>query len=140
MFALENMKHLASYKAKVTRRIDFGETPIGQRVDVYFEGELTGEALSGKMEGIDYVSTRSDGTMEIHVRAAITTSDGTLISVQISGYFSPKDGSIKDNHVQLLTSHEKYKWLCDKIVVGRGKGTTTPGGEEGISVDYYYEP
>ncbi|MFC1535370.1 DUF3237 family protein, partial [Thermodesulfobacteriota bacterium] len=87
MFSMGNLEFLASFRAKVTKRIEFGKTPIGERRDVYFEGELTGDILSGKMEGIDYMITRTDGTLEVNVRAVITTNDGAYISVRISGYY-----------------------------------------------------
>lgn len=133
MFSIGKLELLCSYKAKVTERIDFGDTPLGKRSDVYFEGDLTGGVLNGKMRGIDYLLTRSDGVSEINVRAAIVTVDGVNISVEISGYYH--DRLIKDNQVKLLTGNEKYQWLGNKIIVGKGKGTA-----EGLEVDYFYEP
>ena len=132
MFTFGRLEHLCSFKAKITQRINFGETPLGKRTDIHFEGDLTGGILSGRMKGIDYLLTRSDGVSEINVRASIATVDGINISVQIFGYY---DGElIEDNAVKLLTGHEKYKWLGNKVIVGRGKGT-----KEGLEVDYFYQ-
>jgi hypothetical protein len=75
----------------------------------------------------------ADGVSEINVRAVIVTSDGVNISVQISGYYH--DGLIQDAHVKLLTGDERYRWLSDKIIVGKGKSTP-----EGLEIDYFYEP
>lgn len=133
-----DFEHLTSMKADVTNIIDFGDTPAGHRMDVYFEGELTGKLLSGRMEGIDYVSTRPDGVMQINVYATISTDDDALISVRIKGYFNPEDGSVKDDNVRFLTSHEKYKWLCNTIIVGRGLASGGVG-EGTLAVDYHYE-
>jgi len=133
MFNIGQLELLCSFKARVIERIDFGDTPIGKRSNVYFEGDLTGGILCGKMRGIDYLLTRSDGISEINVKAEIVTVDGVNISVQISGYYHDK--LIKDNQIKLLTGNEKYQWLAKKIIVGKGKVTT-----EGLEVDYFYEP
>lgn len=138
MFEIGELKHLASYSARITKNIEFGETPAGRRMDVYFEGELTGEQLSGSMSGVDYVAFRSDGTFEINVWGVITTNDGALISTRIEGYSRQKDGSIVDT-VRVLTSDDRYKWLCDKLIVGWGRVMDTSEGQ-GFNVDYYYEP
>jgi hypothetical protein len=75
----------------------------------------------------------ADGVSEINVRAVIVTSDGVNTSVQISGYYH--DELIQDAHVKLLTGDERYRWLSDKIIVGKGKST-----REGLEIDYFYEP
>jgi hypothetical protein len=129
----EGFKFLASLKANVTEYIDYGKTPLGERLDAYFEGELVGDMLAGKMKGIDYTLTRSDGFAELNVRAAITTDDGANISAEIFGYF--EKGNIKDACVKLMTGNEKYQWLCSKIIIGKGKGTP-----ETLDIDYFYEP
>ena len=126
---------LASYNVSITKKIDYGDTPVGKRVDVHFEGDLTGDLLSGTMRGIDYVTIRSDGVTEINPRASLKTSDGALISVQISGYAFP-DGTIKDTFVRFLTSDEKYKWLNEKVIFGEGRMTS----ETEFEIKYYYEP
>jgi len=121
MFTISRLELLSSFRGKVVERIDYRDTPIGKGVDAYFEGGLTGGVLSGKMRGVDYLLTRSDGVAEINVRAVIVTSDGANISAQISRYY--RDGLIKDAHVKLLTRDERYRWLSDKIIVGKGKST-----------------
>ena len=133
-FPVAQLKLLASLTATATEFVAFGDTPLGQRMDVHFEGDLTGGVLSGKMRGIDYVLIRSDGVSEINARAAITTTDGASISAQILGYV--RDGEIRDAHVRLLTGDERYRWLCEKTIVGRGK---LPSPTQ-IEVDYFYEP
>lgn len=127
--------YLTTYKVTVTDKIDYGETPVGHRQDVYFEGNLTGDLLSGTMRGIDYVTMRPDGVSEIGPRATMQTSDGALISVQISGYAFP-DGIIKDTYVRFLTSDEKYRWLNNKVIFGEGQMTSKTEFE----IRYYYEP
>ena len=60
---------LASCKAKITNLVNFGDTPLGYRLDVHFEGDLIGDLLSGRINGIDYLITRPDGVSEMNVRA-----------------------------------------------------------------------
>ncbi len=108
---------LATLSATITDIILYGETPHGIRVDVSFEGRLSG-MLNGVMRGIDYSLVRNDGVIEIDVRASIVTDDGALISAQVSG--NMKDGRIRDTSVKLVTGHPAYQWLHDKIIVGKG--------------------
>jgi hypothetical protein len=133
MYIIDQLEHLCSYKARITDFIHFGDTPLGKRYDAYFEGDLTGQKLSGKMHGIDYILIRSDGIAELNVRAVIVTDDKVNISVQISGY---KQGDeLKDTQIKIFTGHEKYRWLMSKIIIGKGKSAN---GQ--LELDYYYEP
>jgi len=133
MFSIGRLELLTSFKGKVTELIYFGDTPLGRRFDAYFEGDLTGGVLSGRMRGVDYILTRADGVSEINVRAAIVTPDGVNISVQISGYH--RDGEIKDTYVKMVTGNENYRWLTSAIIIGKGKSA---GGT--LEIDYFYEP
>jgi hypothetical protein len=132
MFSIGSLELLMSFKGKVTELIYFGNTPLGRRYDAYFEGDLSGGVLSGKMQGVDYILTRSDGVSEINVRAAIVTQDGVNISVLISGYH--ENGEIKDTYVKMVTGNESYRWLTSAIIIGKGKSA---GGN--LEIDYFYE-
>jgi hypothetical protein len=50
-------------------------SPCGLRVDVAFEGPVTGR-LAGTIRGVDYVRIRADRRTELDVRAEFTTDDG----------------------------------------------------------------
>jgi hypothetical protein len=129
---------LASYTATVTKTVDFGLTPRGHRRDVHFSGRLVGDDLSGTMEGIDYITVDADGRSLLNVWATITTEDGALISAHIEGFSEPETGVLRDTQIRLTTSHERYVWLCHKIIVGRGRADRT---EEGTTLhfDYYID-
>lgn len=120
---------LATLSGVVTDILVYGETPHGVRMDVAFEGQMSGQ-LQGFMRGMDYVLVRPDGVSEINVHATIATDDGALISVEITGNLV--DGSIRDTHVQLETAHPDYQWLHDQVIVGRGEATETE-----LTVRYY---
>ncbi len=113
----KNAQLLATLSGTVTQVIPYGETPHGIRVDVSFEGHLSG-MINGSMKGIDYTLVRSDGVLEIDVRASIVTDDGALISVQINGNMI--EGRIRDTSVKMVTGHPSYQWLHDKLIVGKG--------------------
>jgi Protein of unknown function (DUF3237). len=132
MFSIDRLELLTSFKGKVTELIYFGDTPLGKRFDAYFEGDLSGGVLSGRMRGVDYILVRSDGVAEINVRAAIVTQDGVNISVQISGYH--QNGEIKDTYVKMVTGNKDYSWLTSAIIIGKGKSV---GGT--LEIDYFYE-
>lgn len=133
MYAINELKHLCRFKARTTDFIYFGDTPYGKRFDAYFEGEVTGPELFGKMRGIDYILLRSDGIAELNVRAVLVTEDQVNISVRISGYGQGEE--LKDTQIRMVTGHEKYRWLMSKIIIGKGKSA---GGE--LELDYYFEP
>jgi hypothetical protein len=132
MFSIDRLELLTSFKGKVTELIYFGDTPLGKRFDAYFEGDLSGGVLSGRMRGVDYILVRSDGVAEINVRAAMVTQDGVNISVQISGYH--QNGEIKDTYVKMVTGNKDYSWLTSAIIIGKGKSV---GGT--LEIDYFYE-
>ena len=133
MYSIDRLEHLCSYKARTTDFIYFGDTPLGKRFDVYFEGDLTGQKLSGKMRGIDYILVRSDGIAELNVRAVLITDDKVNISVQIFGYGDGEE--LRDTQIRMVTGHEKYSWLMSKIIIGKGKSA-----DGKLELDYYYEP
>ena len=132
MYVINGLEHLCAYKADVTKVIYFGETPLGKRSDVYFKGDVRGK-LSGKMHGVDYILERSDGIVELNVRAVLVTEDNANISIQISGYM--ENEALKDTQIKMVTGHEKYRWLMSKIIIGKGKAA-----DNKLELDYYYEP
>lgn len=133
MHTINQLEHLCSYTADVTDFIYFGDTPYGKRYDIYFEGTLTGEKLSGKMHGVDYILERADGIAELNVRAVLITDDKVNISVEVSGF--GHNGELRDTQIKMVTGHEKYRWLMSKIIIGKGKSSSKK-----LELDYYYEP
>lgn len=126
---------LFSFKGVPTQIVSFGDTPLGQRLDIHFDGEVEGPKLNGTLSGVDHGLIRLDGVMEIDVRGALVTQDGANISVAIKGYLLRGD-TIRDTNVKLVTGDQRYSWLNDKIIVGEGK--STPG--EGLQISYFYRP
>lgn len=120
----------------ITKQIIIGETPYGIRHNEHYEGEFTGNLVSGSMSGIDYMLYRPDGIDQINTRATIETSDDppAYIGVQITGYVQP-DGTMVDSYVRFLTGHKDYKWMNDTVFFGKGGPMPSPDTYE---IYYYY--
>ena len=131
---LQGFEHLTTLDSRLTEFFGYGETPVGTRFDVHFEGKLKGK-INGVMKGIDYALIRQAGVTELDVRGMIITDDNALISVEITG-FLVGDGEIRDAMVRCQTGNSKYQWLHHKIIVGMGKNIK----DEKILIDYYYLP
>jgi hypothetical protein len=54
--------------------------PAGSRIDVVFEGPLSGPRIKGHMSGVDYLQIRADGQAKLHIHAEIATDDGEKIA------------------------------------------------------------
>ncbi|HEY8768034.1 MAG TPA: DUF3237 family protein [Dehalococcoidia bacterium] len=94
-----------------------GKTPPpaeGARLDVYFEGPISGPKLKGTVKGVDYLHIRADGRCQLNIHAEITTEDGKKISLAADGVGIPKEGSpvfqLREN-VTLTTNHPEYSWV-----------------------------
>lgn len=97
-----------------------GVKPIpreGAHYDIYFEGQLTGNGINGKISGIDYLEVRADRRFLLNLHARITTDDGANIKVIETG--TNDQGDLK-LHMTFCTSDERYTWLNKQQVFGIG--------------------
>jgi hypothetical protein len=84
----------------------------GARVDVYFEGPVTGAKLSGSVRGVDYLNLRADGRYELNIRAEITTDDGKKIALAADGVALGQTPVLQlRENVKLTTSHPEHAWV-----------------------------
>jgi len=113
--------------------VPFGDTPEGFRIDLYFEGTISGDTINGFMSGIDYFLTRPDGIGEINAHATIVTDDDALITVHITGFVF-ENGTIQDEIVKFESGYEKYSWLNNTLLTGNGNMTS----DTTFEVNYYY--
>jgi len=129
-----NGEKIYEYDVNVTGMTDFGvtlqsilsgETPIppqGARIDVAFDGPATGR-LSGRVSGIDHLSIRADGRLNLDIRAVIETDDGHRIALSADGVSTPRPdspvGELFEN-VTLTTASEKYAWVNSRQIWGVG--------------------
>ena len=124
---------LYEYVAKITQVVDYGvsmerllsgEAPPqgeGVRLDVYFEGPVTGTKVSGSLAGVDYLYLRADGRLELHVHAEITTDDGARIAVAADGVAMGEAPVLQlRESVTLRTCHPEYSRVNPIQVWARG--------------------
>ena len=102
-----------------------GTTPLppeGARLDVDFDGTVTGPRLTGTAAGVDYALARADGRMELHIHGRITTADGANVSLVADGVGSPgADGVVEIRETtRLHASDPRYRWVNTLALWGTG--------------------
>lgn len=117
-------EQLYEYALKIARIVDYGTSAQalfageasppaqGARVDVYFEGRVTGR-LTGTVSGVDYLCIRADGRIQLDIHAEIATDDGKRVALAADGVAIPTGSSLFElrENVSLTTSHPEYAWL-----------------------------
>lgn len=138
------------YDLDVTGMMDYGVSleailsgkekipPQGARIDVAFEGHAKGR-LSGKVRGVDYLRIRSDGRIDLDIRATIETDDGRRIALSADGVAVPRAGEpIADllENVSLCTAAADYTWVNTRQIWGPGTVNLATGK---IHIDAYLQ-
>jgi hypothetical protein len=133
MSGIEGEK-LYEYTLSVTGMVEYGASfqdimagqspppPGGLRVDVAFEGPMTGR-LSGSVVGVDYITIRADGRVDLDIKAQITTDDGEKIAFAASGVGIAQPGlptALLRENVTLTTASERYAWVNPLQIWGIG--------------------
>ena len=105
--------------------------PAGARIDVAFEGPISGPKLKGHIFGVDYLHIRGDGHVRLHIHGEITTDTGDKVAFFADGIAAPQgDGGLlrlREN-ITLTTSCPAYAWVNQ--VMGWGQGTIDPAKGE----------
>lgn len=129
---------LATLRCKITNAVTIGDTVYGEMIYAPFEGDLSGDILSGKMSGTNYALVRADGIHEVNLKGIITTDDKANLEVTILGNDDPNHPGLpyKDVYVKIVSdkNNEKYNWLNDAIIVGLGQALP----ENLYEYKYYY--
>jgi hypothetical protein len=121
---MPSLEPFCTIQAEMGRRI-VGDAPSGMRIDFPFQGTATSEHWEGErpVDGVDYVSLRSDGNMDLDIHATIGEKRET-VGYRGSGVsiVSP-DGSAEPRElITLQTGNEDLAWLNNEIGVALGKG------------------
>jgi hypothetical protein len=112
-----------------------GKMPAGVRIDFPFEGTATSPHWEGErpVNGIDYVTIRSDGHMDLDIRGTIGMKRETVayrasgVSVVVS-----ETEAHPQELITFQTGNEDLAWLNTAVGVGLG------GGEAGdLTLEIY---
>lgn len=112
-----------------------GKTPAGMRIDFPFSGTATGPHWEGErpVRGIDYVTVRSDGNMDLDIHGVIGEKREAVsykaIGVSIA---NPDQSADPKELISFQTGNEDLAWLNNEIGVGLGHGE---GGK--ITIEVY---
>jgi hypothetical protein len=112
-----------------------GNMPQGTRIDFGFEGTATSKHWEGErpVKGVDYATMRSDGNMDLDLRATIGEKRDT-ISYRGTGVSIVKDPTeaAPQELITFATGNADFAWLNSAIGVALG------GGKDGkISLTIY---
>lgn len=104
-----------------------GKTPSGVRIDFAFEGTAEGPHWEGSrpVSGVDYTTIRSDGNLNLAIRAVIGEGRKT-VSYQAMGVsiMKSKTQALPRELLTFETSDQDLAWLNTAIgvAIGQGKG------------------
>lgn len=102
-----------------------GKAPAGMRIDFPFKGIATSDHWDGErpVRGVDYVTVRSDGNMDLDIHATIgekrETVSYTATGVSIA---NPDQSADPKELVVFQTGNEDLAWLNNEIGVAFGHG------------------
>ena len=135
-------EHLYDVTAQITNIIEYGVSmqelltdpskmpPEGARIDVKFEGKVTGSKINGTVKGTDYLYMRPDGYTRLHIHVCVITDDGENISLFGEGISKPTDNpdifNLSEN-VTLLTAVQKYAWVNQLNIWAKGSVELSKG-------------
>lgn len=108
--------------------LNAGKEPVpteGARFDLFFEGELNGPRITGKVKGVDYMTVRADGKFILNLQAIVITDDGESIALEEDGILIPDEEDPQYADLQLnmkfTTATSRYAWLNKKMAWGIGR-------------------
>ncbi len=140
------LEHLYDMHVDLEAPQMIGAGPAGNRqVWIVKGGTFNGPKMRGVVlpGGGDWALVRTDGVIQLDVRATVQTDDGALVYAQYSGLiilppgvapriFGGEDVPLSEYYFytnpMFQTGDERYAWLNDLLAVGRGKAV--PGGVE----------
>jgi hypothetical protein len=124
---MPELELFCTVKATMTPRL-LGNMPGGTRIDFPFHGSATSPHWEGErsVSGTDYVTVRSDGNMDLDIRATIGEKRETIAyrGQGVSIVKSPTE-AMPQELITFQTGNEDFAWLNNVVGVGLG------GGEEG---------
>jgi hypothetical protein len=102
-----------------------GNTPAGMRIDFPFQGTAVGPHWEGErpVSGIDYVTVRGDGNMDLDIHASIGEKRETVAYRGIGVSIANPDKSAEPRELLTFqTGNEDLSWMNNEIGVAFGRG------------------
>lgn len=112
-----------------------GKAPAGMRIDFPFEGTAKSEHWEGErpVQGMDYVTVRSDGNMSLDIHGTIGEKRETVSYRAIGVSIANEDKSANPKELIVFeTGNEDLAWLNNEVGVAFGHGA---GGK--ITLDIF---
>ncbi|MEO6198164.1 MAG: DUF3237 domain-containing protein [Dehalococcoidia bacterium] len=140
------LEHLYDMHVDLNPPQDVGAAPAGNRqIYIVKGGRLEGPRLKGGVlpGGGDWALVRTDGAVQLDVRATLKLDDGAHVYAQYSGLIigtpevfgrimGGEDVPLSEYYFytnpMFQTGDERYAWLNQVMAIGRGK--VIPGGVE----------
>lgn len=122
------LEPLLSVTARMRMR-EVGATPEGQRMDLHIQGSTDpGGRLAGRLEGVDYLTIRTDGVARLDVRALLETDSG-VVAVRGRGIGNPLPGGEVAGRLALTfqTAAGDLAWLNRVLAVAVTRSNRAAG-------------
>ena len=122
---MPSLEHFCTVKADLGMNV-VGKGPGGMRIDFPFNGVATGPHWEGEraVDGVDYVTVRSDGNMQLDIRATIGTKRDSVSYTGTGVSIANPDQSADPRELLVFsTGSEELSWLNNEIGVALGHGS-----------------
>ncbi|RDK43372.1 hypothetical protein M752DRAFT_335190 [Aspergillus phoenicis ATCC 13157] len=131
------LTHLFTLRCAVDPPLEIGKGPYGRRRCVPIKsGTVRGKYLVGEVVpgGADFMLVEENQTTHVNTNYVIKSEDGAYIYVRTEGTRSGPPEVLKalmegdgvdpasywfHLHIKLETGHEKYRWMTNRVIVGR---------------------
>lgn len=124
--AMPSLEEFCTIKGSLSPRM-LGKMPGGVRIDFPFEGTATSPHWEGErpVRGVDYVTVRSDGNMDLEIRATIGEKRETIAYRATGVSLAHEDKTASPQELIVFeTGNEEFEWLNRVVGVGLGTGGT----------------
>lgn len=121
---MPTLEEFCQINATMSARM-LGKMPQGTRIDFPFEGSATSSHWEGErpVKGVDYVTVRGDGHMDLEIRATIGEKRETVAyrGTGVSIVKSPTE-AMPQELITFQTGNEDLAWLNTAVGIGWGGG------------------
>lgn len=129
---MPSLEEFCTIEATMSPRM-IGHVPAGTRIDFPFEGAARSPHWDGErpVAGIDYVTVRSDGNMDLDIHGTIGTKRETVSYTATGVSIAHEDNTASPQElITFQTGNDDLAWLNDVVGVGLGHG----GGELELTI------